>query len=55
MTRAVRELILDRAPLTEIRRQALADGMVSLRADGLAKLKDGLTSAEELLKETASE
>jgi type IV pilus assembly protein PilB len=55
MTRAIRELILGKAPLTVIRQQAVADGMISLRADGLLKLQDGVTSAEEILKETALE
>ena len=50
---AIRDMILDRAPSSEIKRVALQEGMLSLRLDGLRKLKLGLTSAEEVLKETA--
>jgi type IV pilus assembly protein PilB len=50
---AVRELILDRAPTTAIKRQGVEEGMVTLRQDALGKLKEGLTTAEEVLKETA--
>jgi type IV pilus assembly protein PilB len=51
----VRDLILDRAPTSQIKKQAVADGMLTLRADGLIKLKNGLTTAEEVLKETAAD
>jgi type IV pilus assembly protein PilB len=50
---AIRNLILDRAPTNEIKRVGVEEGMVTLRRDGLNKLKMGLTSAEEVLKETA--
>ncbi len=53
-TPAMRELILERRSVAHIRKQAVVDGMITLRADGLLKLKAGLTTAEELLKETAS-
>jgi type IV pilus assembly protein PilB len=49
----IRDMILDRAPSSEIKRQALEEGMLSLRLDALRKLKLGQTSAEEVLKETA--
>lgn len=50
---AIRDMILDRAPSSEIKNVALNEGMLSLRLDGLRKLKLGQTSAEEVLKETA--
>jgi type IV pilus assembly protein PilB len=50
---AIRNLILDRAPTNEIKRVGVEEGMVTLRRDGLNKLMMGLTSAEEVLKETA--
>ena len=37
----------------EIKTQALKEGMLSLRMDGLEKLKRGITSPEEILKESA--
>jgi type IV pilus assembly protein PilB len=49
----VRDLILDRAATSLIKKQAVADGMLTLRSDGLVKLKNGITTAEEVLKETA--
>jgi type IV pilus assembly protein PilB len=55
ITPKVRDLILDRAPTSQIKVQAVADGMLTLRADGLIKLKNGLTTAEEVLKETAAD
>lgn len=51
---ALRELILERRSVSAIRKQAVDEGMITLRADGLLKLKAGLTTAEELLKETAA-
>jgi len=55
VTPKVRDLILDRAPTSQIKKQAVADGMLTLRADGLVKLKNGITTAEEVLKETAAD
>jgi type IV pilus assembly protein PilB len=52
---SLRDLILDRAPTSELRRQARAEGMLTLREDALMKLKNGLTTAEEVLKETAAD
>jgi len=49
----IRELILKRANAVEIRKAALESGMISLRKDALVKLRQGVTSAEEVLKETA--
>ncbi|HET9251850.1 MAG TPA: type IV-A pilus assembly ATPase PilB [Candidatus Eisenbacteria bacterium] len=55
VTPKVRDLILDRAPTSQIKNQAVADGMLTLRMDGLTKLKNGITTAEEVLKETAAD
>ena len=52
---SLRDLILDRASATALKRQALSEGMRSLRLDGLSKLKKGMTTAEEILKETAAD
>jgi type IV pilus assembly protein PilB len=53
VTPRIRNLILDRAPTSEIKKAAVEEGMITLRRDGLEKLKRGITSAEEVLKETA--
>lgn len=49
----VRDMILNRVSAREIKHQAMREGMLSLRQDGLEKLKRGMTSPEEILKETA--
>ena len=51
----IRDLILDRAATSEIKKQAVTEGMYTLRMDGLSKLKNGTTTAEEVLKETAAD
>ena len=53
VTAAIRDLILDRKSTGDIKKQAMADGMLTLRMDALQKLKKGITTAEEVLKETA--
>jgi type IV pilus assembly protein PilB len=49
---ATRALVAANAPAAEVRRQALHDGMVTLRQRGLRKVRDGVTTLEEVLKET---
>ena len=55
LTAVIRDQILDRASTAAIKKQAVADGMLTLRMDGLMKLKKGITTAEEVLKETAAD
>ena len=55
LTPALRDLVLDRAPASQIKKQAMGEGMRTLRMDGLSKLRRGLTTAEEVLKETAAD
>ncbi len=55
VTPAIRDMILDRAPTSEIRSMAIQEGMLTLRAHGLMKLKQGITSVEEVLKESAKD
>ncbi|RKZ44560.1 MAG: type II secretion system protein GspE, partial [Gammaproteobacteria bacterium] len=49
---ALRELILDRGSTSEIRKQATSEGMLTLRQDGLVKIQNGITTVEEVLRET---
>jgi type IV pilus assembly protein PilB len=49
----IREMIVDRASNAEIKIQAEKEGMLTLRTDGIEKFKDGRTSLEEVLRETA--
>ncbi|MFT6765779.1 MAG: type II secretion system protein E [Alteromonas naphthalenivorans] len=49
MTDAVAQLTMKRAPTLDIRKQAKKDGMTYLIDDGIAKIKAGLTSVEEVV------
>lgn len=48
----IRELILARAQSREIKKKAMEKGMITLRRSGLIKIKAGITSVEEVLRET---
>jgi type IV pilus assembly protein PilB len=50
----VRELILSGASAYELRQKALQQGMISLRHSGLEKIRSGVTSVEEVMRETVS-
>jgi type IV pilus assembly protein PilB len=52
VTDDLRELVLVGASALELRRKAIEDGMITLRGSGLRKIKDGVTSVEEVLRET---
>jgi len=51
----IRNLIIAKAPPDEIRKKALASGMISLTEDGIQKVQDGLTTVEEVLRVTREE
>ena len=52
MSDALRRLVLKRAEVGEIHRQAVADGMVTMYEDGMRKALNGLTTVEEVLRVT---
>jgi type IV pilus assembly protein PilB len=52
VTEELRELILVGASSLELRRKAVDDGMITLRGSGLRKVKDGVTTIEEIVRET---
>jgi type IV pilus assembly protein PilB len=54
ISEAIREMILNRSSSTEIKDQAVREGMITLRGDGIWKLKNGITSLEEVLRESAA-
>jgi type IV pilus assembly protein PilB len=54
MTPELRRLILRGGSVAEIRDQAVADGMLTLRMDGMKKVERGVTTLEEVIKETAA-
>lgn len=48
----IRNLIVSRAPSTEIKKVARQSGMKTLREDALRKMLDGITTVEEVLRVT---
>jgi type IV pilus assembly protein PilB len=52
VTDELRELVLVGASGLELRRKAIEEGMLTLRMSGLRKVKDGLTTIEEVARET---
>ena len=48
----IKELILNGASAMELKREAIRTGMRSQRMSGLSKLKDGVTTIEEVLRNT---
>ncbi len=50
MSEEIERLVVERAPSEEIRRSARRDGMITLREDGLEKVRLGITSVEEVLR-----
>ena len=52
VTDDLRELVLVGASALELRRRAVEDGMLTLRASGLQKVKEGVTTIEEVARET---
>jgi type IV pilus assembly protein PilB len=52
VTDELRELILVGASALELRRKASDEGMISLRQSGLRKIAEGVTTIEEVVRET---
>ena len=50
----LRELILKGGTSTQLKRRGIQAGMITLRASGLQKIRDGITTLEEVLRETVS-
>ena len=53
ISEGIRDLIRGRASEGEIRRRAVEEGMLTLRACGIEKIIAGITTVEEVLRETA--
>ena len=54
VTDELRELIIIGASAIELRRKAIELGMITLRGSGLCKLREGITTIEEVVKETVA-
>src|SRR6187455_2308354 len=48
----IRDIIMSGGTAVEIKRKALEEGMLTLRMSGLEKIKNGVTTIEEVLRET---
>ena len=51
----IRDFILNGASTAEIKREAMRLGMMTLRQSGLMRLKEGVTTVEEVLRVTAAD
>lgn len=52
ITPRLREMILERASAAELEAEAVKEGMTTLRKDGLSKIGRGISTLEEVLRET---
>ncbi len=52
VSEALRDLILVGASSIELRRKAMEEGMLTLRQSGITKIRDGVTTIEEVVRET---
>ena len=55
VTQAIRDLILTRGQAREIKKKAMEQGMTTLRRSGLIKIKAGITTIEEVVRETVKD
>ena len=55
ITEELKEFILNGASTLELKREAIRQGMKSLRMSALGKLGEGMTSVEEVVRATASD
>lgn len=55
MTEGISRLTMERADTVRIRTQALQDGMATLLHDGIRRIKDGVTTVDEVLSVAAAE
>jgi len=54
MTNGLRQVVLNGGSTSDIRKQALEDGMMTLRMDAILKMKQGIVDYEEVIRETMS-
>src|SRR5437773_7758928 len=50
----LRRMVLKGGSTEELREEAVKEGMLTLRSDGMVKVKRGITTLEEVVKETAA-
>jgi type IV pilus assembly protein PilB len=52
MTQELKEAVIRNANVVELKKIAIAGGMITLRQSGLLKVKEGITTIEEVVRET---
>jgi len=55
MTEKIEELAVRKAPASEIKKQAIQDGMMTMTQDGLLKALKGITTIDEVMRVTTTE
>ncbi|MEW6214732.1 MAG: type II secretion system ATPase GspE [Nitrospirota bacterium] len=55
ITDEIRELIMERATVRELKEKAVSSGMRTLRQDGIEKVKKGITTIDEVIRVTQVE
>jgi type IV pilus assembly protein PilB len=53
MSDAIEDLAIKKAATSEIQKQAIIEGMITMKQDGLLKALEGMTTVDEVLRETA--
>jgi type II secretory ATPase GspE/PulE/Tfp pilus assembly ATPase PilB-like protein len=54
MSSRVEELAVKKAPTSEIKKAAIADGMITMIQDGLLKALKGITTVDEVMRVTTT-
>ncbi len=54
MTEEIRRILLSSASAGSIRAQALSEGMITMKRDGMLKVKEGITSVSEVMRSVFS-
>jgi type IV pilus assembly protein PilB len=52
MTDTIRQIILEGCTVLDLKKKAIDEGMITLRQSGLLKIKAGITTIEEVIRET---
>jgi type IV pilus assembly protein PilB len=55
MKEEVKELVLSRASTSEVKKEAMRLGMKTLRQSGIMKIREGVTTIEEVLRATVED
>jgi general secretion pathway protein E len=54
VTDTIRQMVLTNMSAVEIKAEALKEGMITMRKDGMLKVKDGITTISEILRSVSS-